>query len=173
EVRPVPGLIAGASGASGPFVTQTVARAVNGDNETSDLTQTAWGADVEYSRGYYLVRWETIVSAWRLPTAHPPAPLLPITTALSSVSHSIEGKYKLRPGLYAAARYDHLGFGELTSGTLGTLPWDAPVTRAEVGAGYSIQRNLLLKASVQRNTRDGGVLLRKATLSAVQLVFWF
>ena len=31
-----------------------------------------------------------------------------------------------------------------------------PVTRLEVGGGYSIQRNLLLKLSFQHNTRDGG-----------------
>jgi hypothetical protein len=173
ELRPVPGLIAGASAARGPFVTQGVARAATGDPENGDLTQTAWGADVEYSRGYYVVRWEAIASAWRLPIAPTPSQLLPLTGALSSVSHSIEAKYKLRPGLYVAARYDHLGFSEVSSATLGTLPWDAPVARTEIGAGYSIQRNLLLKGSVQRNTRDGGVLLRHSVLAAGQLVFWF
>jgi hypothetical protein len=173
ELRPVPGLIAGVSAARGPFVTQGVARAATGDPETSDLTQTAWGADVEYSRGYYVVRWEAIVSAWQLPIAPTPTPLLALTGPLSSVSHSIEGKYKLRPGLYAAARYDHLGFSQVSSATLGTLPWDAPVARTEIGAGYSIQRNLLLKGSVQRNTRDGGVLIRHSVLAAGQLVFWF
>jgi hypothetical protein len=174
ELRPVPGLIIGTSAAHGPFVSDSVARIVVGDGSSSDLTQTAVGADVEYSRGYYLLRYEAIVSRWRLPTASPPAPLLPIRDPLSSVSHSIEGKYKLIPRLYAAARFDHLGFSELTSGTLGTLPWDAPVARTEVGAGFSIQRNLLLKASMQHNTRDGGVLpTRRANLGAVQLVFWF
>jgi hypothetical protein len=92
---------------------------------------------------------------------------------LSALSTSFEGRYKLRPGLYVAARFDHLGFSEITGATAGTLPWDAPVTRVEVGGGYSIQRNLLLKLSYQRNTRDGGLLLRMANLGAAQLVFWF
>src|SRR5262245_10389192 len=39
ELKPVPGLIPGASAARGPFVTQGVARAATGDGETSDLTQ--------------------------------------------------------------------------------------------------------------------------------------
>ena len=86
---------------------------------------------------------------------------------------SIEGRYKLRPGVYAAARYDRLTFSDVTGVTAGTLPWDAPVTRIEIGGGYAIQRNLMLKLSVQHNTRDGGVLERSATLGAAQLVFWF
>ncbi len=56
---------------------------------------------------------------------------------------------------------------------LGTFPWDAPVTRVEVGGGYSIQRNLLLKGSFQYDRRDGGRLQSRAHLVAAQLVFWF
>ena len=41
------------------------------------------------------------------------------------------------------------------AGPAATLPWDAPVTRFEIGGGYSLQRNLLLKAvvSAQRPRR--------------------
>ena len=167
------GLIVGTSAARGPFVAQSAARAVGEMQTTDRLTQTAWGADAEYSRGYYLVRFETIASAWNLPVPATPAQQLPITDALSALSMSIEGRYKLRPGLYAAGRYDRLTFSSVTGVTAGTLPWDAPVTRIEIGGGYAIQRNLTLKLSVQHNTRDGGVLERTATLGAAQLVFWF
>jgi len=173
ELRPVSGLIVGTSAARGPFVAQSAARAVGETQTTTGLTQTAWGADAEYSRGYYLLRFETIVSAWNLPVAATPAQQLPLTGAVSALSLSVEGRYKLRPGLYAAARGDRLTFGDVTGATAGTLPWDAPVTRVEVGGGYAIQRNLTLKLSVQHNTRDGGVLAKTATLAAGQLVFWF
>jgi hypothetical protein len=173
ELRPVAGLIVGTSAANGPFVDEGVARLVVADGAANRLTQTAWGADLEYSRGYYLLRYEAIVSQWQLPATAPPPPLLPIRDPLSAISHSIEGKYKLTPRIYVAGRYDHIGFSDLASGTLGTLPWDAPVAREEVGGGFSIQRNLLLKGSVQHNTRDGGVLIRRANLGAAQLVFWF
>jgi hypothetical protein len=53
------------------------------------------------------------------------------------------------------------------------VPWDAPVTRAEIGAGYSVQRNLLLKLSYQHNRRDGGRLAPVAHLTAAQIVYWF
>jgi hypothetical protein len=168
ELRPIAGLIAGTSLARGPFVSSAASRAAAGEGHEREFTQTAWGADVEYSRHYYLVRLETVVSAWRLPIVRAPDLTLP----LRAVSTSVEGRYKIVPGLYAAARVDHLGFSDVV-GTQATLPWDAPVTRVEVGAGYSIQRNLLVKLSYQRNTRDGGPLDREGRFRAAQLVFWF
>ena len=89
-------------------MSDSAARAANQDNASHD-TQTAWGADVEYSRGYYLVRGEVIVSDWRLPRSCTPLLILP----LRATSVSVEGRYKILPGLYAAARIDHLGFSDV------------------------------------------------------------
>ena len=171
ELRPVSGLVAGASLSRGPFIGRDAARAATGnlaDGHDKDFTQTAWGGDLEYSRDHYLIRFETVASDWHLPVVGTPA----LPQPLGALSTSIEGRYKLRPGLYAAARFDHLGFSEVV-GTRETLPWDAPVTRIEVGGGYSLQRNLLLKLSYQHDRRDGGVLVGVAHLGAAQLVFWF
>jgi hypothetical protein len=166
-LHPVVGLIIGASASRGPFMNQTVAgnALVAGADRTS--TQTAWGSDVEYSRGYYLVRAETLWSQWTLPTAQASG----INVPLRALGTSIEGRYKIRPGLYAAARLDHLGFSEI-AGSFGRDTWDAPVSRVEIGGGYSLQRNLLLKFSYQYNARDGGPV-RSLGLVATQLQFWF
>ena len=172
ELRPAAGLILGTSLARGPFVGHDAAQAAVGDGHDAEFTQTAWGGDAEYSRDHYLVRVETIVSRWRLPIAVARPPRFALQTPLDAVSLSLEGRYKLRPDLYVAVRYDRLGFSDQTTAAA-TLPWDAPVTRIEVGAGYSIQRNLLLKGSFQHNNRDGGRLQPIADLSAAQLVFWF
>jgi hypothetical protein len=172
EVRPVPGLILGTSLARGPFISQSAVHAVLGETSSATFMQTAWGADAEYSRDHYLARIETIVSNWQMPIAATPAQQLALQTPLGALAVSVEGRYKIRPGLYAAARYDDLGFSDLTSAAA-TLPWDAPVRRIELGAGYSIQRNLVLKGSYQHDTRDGGVLLKVAHMVAAQLVFWF
>ncbi|HYM23748.1 MAG TPA: hypothetical protein VEU08_11075, partial [Vicinamibacterales bacterium] len=169
ELHPLPGLIVGTSLARGPFVSSNAVRAaVAKGARDGDFTQTAWGTDVEYSSGYFLGRFESIWSRWRIPVIDPVAADLP----LDAVSTSFEGRYKLMPGLYVATRIDRLVFSDVV-GTTQTLPWDAPAGRVEVGAGYSIQRNLLLKASVQRNSRNGGPLKQAETLGAVQLVFWF
>ena len=52
------------------------------------------------------LRFEAIVSDWRLPLVRTPA----IDMPLRAVSTSVEGRYKIRPGLYVAARSDHLTF---------------------------------------------------------------
>jgi hypothetical protein len=142
-------------------------RAVLPDGSAEDFKQTAWGGDVEYSWDYYLVRAETIVSRWTLPLVRGTDSTLP----LSAISTSVEGRYKIRPGLYVAGRFDHLGFSEVTS-TTSRQTWDAPVTRWVVGGGYSLQRNLMIKAEFQHNDREGG-RVTSLPLGAAQVVFWF
>jgi hypothetical protein len=166
-VHPTPGLIVGASAARGPFLSDSAARAAVGDGHDGEFTQTAFGGDIEYSRQYYLVRFETILSEWKLPAVQAPF----IDVPLRALATYVEGRYKIRPGLYAAARLDHLGFNEIT-GSVTRETWDAPVTRVEVGGGYSLQRNLLFKLSYQHNTRDSS-RVPMLNLAAAQIVFWF
>jgi hypothetical protein len=166
-LHPLPGLILGGSVARGAFLTSGAARAALVDQRSSDFTQAAWGADIEYSRDHYLVRMETVVSTWTIPIVTAAV----VDTPLESAATFVEGRYKIRPGLYAAARVDHLGFSEVT-GSQGRETWEAPVTRLEVGGGYSIQRNLILKLSFQHNVRDGGRVTH-LNLGAAQVVFWF
>ena len=166
-VRPLPGLIVGASGAVAPFVSRAAAESAGAGHSISSLTQSALGFDAEYSRGYYLIRMETIMSDWRIPLVRTPTIDLP----LGAHTFLVEGRYKIRPGLYAAARYDHIGFSEIT-GTARTAAWEAPVDRVELGGGYSILRNLMVKGSYQRDTRPAG-RTQKLNAIASQVVFWF
>jgi hypothetical protein len=166
-LHPIAGLIIGASTAHGAFVNQHAVRAALPDGRGSDFTQTAWGADLEYSRDYYLVRFESVVSRWTLPIVQPSPTEVPLT----AIGTSIEGRYKIRPGLYAAARVDHLGFSEV-KGPTGPETWDAAVNRLEVGGGYSLRRNLLLKVEFQHNRRDGG-RVPDLNLGALQILYWF
>jgi hypothetical protein len=165
-IHPTPGLILGLSGSEAPYVTRDAARSAGVENISGNFTQAAWGADVEYSRDYYLVRFETVVSDWRLPILGTPVIELPLRATASF----LEGRYKIRPGLYVAARLDHLGFSEITGSSQRT-GWDAPVSRTEIGGGYSLQRNLLLKLSVQHNARPAGRTMN-LNLVAAQVVFW-
>ena len=165
--HPVAGLIVGASAAQGPFVTSAAAATVPGGVDANALVQQAFGADIEYSRDYYLVRSEFIYSGWRLPRISAPY----ISGTLGSLGMYVEGRYKIRPGLYVASRFDHLGFTDIT-GSSGTTSWEAPVSRVEVGGGYSIQRNLIAKISFQYNSRPAGLEHTK-NLVAAQLLFWF
>jgi hypothetical protein len=169
EWRPAAALTLGGSTARGAFAAESAVTAATGSSHNAAaFTQTAWGADAEFSRDYYLVRAEAIVSAWRIPLLRQPA----FSDPLRAYSISVEGRYKIQPGLYAAARFDRLTFSDVT-GTIGTRSWDAAVRRLELGAGYSIQRNLIVKGSYQHNHRDGGRLRTAADQVAAQVVFWF
>lgn len=167
SLQPLPGLVFGISGARGPYASREAAASAGLARSDRSITQSAWEADVEYSRGHYLLRAEAVFSAFRLPLVDAPA----IVKPLRAIAVSAEGRYRLRPGLYAAARWDHLGFNVI-SGSARRQTWEAPVTRVEAGIGYSVQRNVLLKTVVQYNDRDGG-FVPTVTIGAAQLVYWF
>ena len=163
-VRPVVGMVLGLSGSRGVFL----ARSVTAEYGTSpDGVQSAIGFDAEFSRGHWLVRTEGVVSRWTLPPIAAPF----ITSPLGAFSVSVEGRYRLRPGLDVAARVDHLGFSEI-SGTSAAMTWDAPVHRLEVGIAYSPLRRLTAKVAWQENWRDTSFTPREGLL-AVQMIAWF
>lgn len=164
--KPMASTVLGFSAARGAYISRTIDRALPG-LDVEDLSQRALGADAEYSIGRMLVRGEVIWSRWSLPAVSAPI----IADPLDATSMLVEGRYRLWPGIYAAARGERLDFSRIR-GSARTLAWEAPVRRWEVGMGWSIVRNLTLKGSWQRNDRDGG-RVRHESLGAVQLLYWF
>jgi hypothetical protein len=159
-VTPAVGLIIGASAARGAWLSRSVAA-------DSKPLQRAFGADAEYSRDHWIVRGELVWTRWEVPVVLRPS----AARALDASGSWIEGRYRATPRIFFAARADRLGFSKL-SGTTLRLPWDAPVQRVEWGTGYYVQRNLVLRATVQHNWRDGGRVTRRTYLSG-QLAYWF
>jgi hypothetical protein len=153
-------LVIAASASRGAWL----ARAVAPDSKP---VQRALGADIEYSRDHWIVRSEIVWSRWSFPSALPPSNV----RALDGVGSWVEGRYRATPRIFVAARADRLGFSEI-AGTILTLPWDAPMQRLEVGIGYYVQRNLVLRATVQQNWRDAG-RVRKRTYLSGELAYWF
>lgn len=167
---PIVGLVLGASAARGAFLKRALADAYGG-SAGDNFPQDAIGADAEYSRGYWLIRGEAIWNRWHLPVIAAPQ----ITDPLTVRSAFVETRYRFTPRYFAAARVDALRFSKVTGVRFYNgqpTPWDAPVTRVEVGGGVYLQRNLTLRGVVQRNWRDAGRVLDKTFLSA-QVSFWF
>jgi hypothetical protein len=167
EYRPTPGLVIGASGAHGGFIDAGLTPIVDTAAANRDPRESAAGADVEYSWGYWLVRAETILG-WRTYPAFQ-APFL--NEPLRTVAFETEIRYKIRPGFYAAARFGHLAFSSI-QGSTATTSWDANTSRVETGLGYSFTRNVLVKTVYQYNRRDS-VRHPSLHLGAVQLVVTF
>jgi predicted porin len=159
-VTPAVGLIIGASAGRGAWLARTVA-------PDSSPTQQSFGADVEYSRDHWIIRSEAVWSRWAFPAALAPSN----TRALDALGSWVEGRYRVTPRIFLAARADHLGFSDLR-GSILVLPWDSPVKRIESGFGYYLQRNLVFRATAQQNWRDAGRVKHRTYISG-QLAYWF
>jgi hypothetical protein len=169
-VRPITGLVLGASGARGAWLSRNIT--------TDSLDQTAAGFDAEYSRGHWIVRGEAILSRWELPYS--------ATTSngrdVRAWATWIEGRYRFTPRVFVAARADHLGFSTIRAASMGmgmqmdgamtTLQWDAPVDRLETVFGYFLQRNVVARLGLQANWRDDGYTKNRVFPSA-QIAWWF
>jgi hypothetical protein len=172
--QPKPPVNVGVSFSRGAFLADGVTNALPPTTEHRDYVQTAAGIDAEVSAGYWVVRGEAIFSQWRLPELGVPV----IARPLGSTALTVEGRYRLTPAFHVAARTDRLLFSEITGQSLGQTPtpWDAPISRVEIAAGYSITRNWLGKVAWQYNWRDGvpGPRPRpREAFLAVQVSAWF
>ena len=169
-VQPVAGLVARRLGRARPVPQRRRRRSAPGDAPgRRSFTQTAWGADVEYSRAL-LPRARR---SDRQPLATVRAVSAPAIDGRSArVATSVEGRYKLAPGLYAAARVDHLGFSDRHG-------HDGDASLGRAGDAGRDRRRLFdpaqpaAEARRSAQPRDGGRAAAARTLGAAQLVFWF
>lgn len=169
-VKPVTGLVLGVSGARGEWLSSDVVRLLPADVGARRLQQVAYGVDGEYSRGHWIVQTEIVASRWTLPLTQP----VHLRQDITAIGAWVEGRWRLTPRVFAAARADRLTFSKI-SGTLfsGRLTaWDAPVDRLELAAGYYLQRNLVARASVQHNRRENAGVRHRTFVSA-QISYWF
>lgn len=162
-----PGLRIGGSAARGPWLDGALDAQLPEGLRARDFVQAAMAADVEASHGAWLARAEVLRSAWGLPVPGAPAIAEPV------VAHAltVEGRYRLRPGVSIAVRADGLWFSEL-EGSAGAQTWEADQRRVEAALSVAVTRNLLAKGAWQRNQRQGG-RVRHDSLFAAQLVYWF
>jgi hypothetical protein len=165
SVTPTTGLVLGASVSRGHYLYSS-----NVDYGGAD-TQSAVGFDAEYSMGHWILRAEGLVTRWRLPSYATPAYAYPASGPISAFGIDAEARYRIRPGFYAAARAGRLDFSDVAI-AYRTAPWEAPVRRVETGVGYSVTRNMTVKAAYQWNWRDS-VDHRTGQLALIQLHIGF
>jgi hypothetical protein len=168
ETRRVTGLILGASAAYGLYLDRDLDSVLPLAVANQEPRETAFGLDAEYSRDYWLVRAEAVHSRRTVPALREPL----LADVMSVTGLDFEGRYRLAPGLYVAARIGSLLFGPAGQDA-GGESWDADAFRIEVGPGWSVTRGLLLKATYQYNRRDVTGSLRSAHRVAAEAMAWF
>lgn len=172
--RPAVGLVLGTSVARGAFLSRELADYYAASFPDASWTQRAFGVDAEYSRGYWIVRGELVHSRWTLPAPNRPL----IEGPLGATAAYVEGRYRLSPRYFVAARADRLTFSRIRGGAAYNgrlLPWDAPVTRVEAGGGAYLHRYVILRAVIQHDRREEPVRFveTQRTYMSAQLAFWF
>ena len=175
---PVVGLVVGASASDGEFLARQITDTYNALlQQQNHYAQRGLGLDAEYSRGYWIVRGELIDSRWNLPKINNP----PIDRPLHATGGFVEARYRLTPRYFVAGRVDHLTFTRILgerqpSGNPGTwTPWDAPVSRIELGGGVNFTRHIVGRGVVQYNWREAPVQFVGTVrlYASGQLSFWF
>ena len=134
----------GGSFARGPYLSSLVQPALGAGRQVEDFNQRVYGIDVEYVVGHLSVVAEVVSNLWQTPNIKD---LHGNRSDLTNWSGYVEGKYGLRPGLFAAFRYDTLGFGKIDDG-LGAgvrVPWDYGVRSWEMGLGYYLTDQVIAK----------------------------
>jgi hypothetical protein len=164
-VRPGIGLVVGLSFSRGVYLALRDLEAHGVIVPRGQDQQRAIGIDAEYSAGHWIVRAEAVASRWSVP--HTPSTTLDST--LDALALDVEARYRIRPGLYAAVRADRLNFSEIGGEYYNLSAWDAPVRRIEVGGGYSLRHDVVLKVAYQWNHRETSYFPNAALLAA-QLV---
>lgn len=162
----------GTSYARGPYLGEDVKPVIEQQGaELEDFEQEIWGFDLEYSVGRLRVIGEAAANRWQAPTVRDAAGR---REDLKNVGWYLEAKYTVLAGLFVAARYGEVSFGNIDDGT-GTgsrTPWDADVQRLEVGLGYHFNHRFMTKAAWQENRRSAPVSLDEG-FGGLQLIVTF
>jgi len=105
--------------------------------------QEIWGFDASFARGPVQLRGELLLDSWDLPN---------VREYPRDVSFYGEGRVKVTPGLFAAARYSGIRFDRISNGAGGEAEWDYPADRLQLAAGYRLGRTTELRAEYMLNS---------------------
>ncbi len=158
---PFTGLIIGAAYSWGGYLEEYDAPPGTDQINPADYQQKAAEADLEFSRGHLVLDGEAVYSSWQVP-------LYNRDEEFRLFGYYLEGKFTVMPRLYLALRVSGLQFGKAELGHV-LQRWDSNVTEWEGGAGYFLDKDVLLKI-VRRETRTYGGTSPRDNLTVVQLV---
>jgi hypothetical protein len=163
-LHPSAAWVIGASYADGQFVADTVRDGLPA-SQSGGRTRSARSARDAVFVGHMLVRAELVPRDGRC-RARPPPSTIP-----SGPPDLRRGTLQDRAGRDGGPSRRSPGFNNQT-GTYLTLPWDAPVSRVEGGVSWAATRHVILRGSIQYNSRTRGPI-RSKTLPAAQVTLWF
>ncbi|MFC1476900.1 hypothetical protein ACFL6L_00360 [candidate division KSB1 bacterium] len=165
-LRPATGLRVGVSYARAPYLLGDAGGVPQGKS-VEDYTASITGADFEYTRGYLELYSEWIREQFSY--GENSGGYYKKENNLTVNAYFVEGKYKITPRIFAAARYGELLFSEIEDPATGAgTPWDYNISRLEAGVGYKYTRSMVIKGVIQHNKYKNAPL-NPVFIYAVQL----
>ncbi|PYQ15889.1 MAG: hypothetical protein DMF80_07495 [Acidobacteria bacterium] len=150
---PRPGVVLGASYARGPYLDAVLQSGLRPGTDVDDFRQEIWGFDAEYGVRHLVLYAELARNRWQSPNITDGRGRRQDLTVLGGY---VEAKYTLRPGLFAALRYDRIDFGDIDGAGPGArTPWDYDVRTWEYGVGYYLTDRVIAKL-VRQDYRTAG-----------------
>jgi hypothetical protein len=173
RVTPMTGLDMGVSFASAPYLNKSAVQAeLRAAGKSAErYRQSVVSADLAFSRGLTVLYAEALYNRWETPF---------LTERLGLWGGYLEAKYTLTPRVFVAGRWSYLHFSEIADvldidgdGRL-QEPWDNHVSQIELGLGYRLNRNAVIKAAGELNrTREVAGGDPSDDFVAVQAVIFF
>lgn len=144
--RAFPGFGVGLNWARGPYYRAEAEDSLRGADR-SDFDQKLVGVDLEYKVGAWEFFAEVFASEWEAPG---------IEGNLRALAYYVESKFTITPRAHVAARWNQIFFNALDGADGRPTEWDRAAWRAELGAGYLLDSNLLGKLQFEHNEHVGG-----------------
>ncbi len=125
------------SGFAGPYIAEIpLEYAADAPDPVDRYMNYGGGISASYAAGYLQLFAEAFACYWE----HP------FLGDLGAYSGYIDGKYKLAPQWYIAARAETLRFSEVNLGPgIGRIDWDYPLNKFEFGVGHNVNRAVTMK----------------------------
>lgn len=137
--RPFLGLNLGFSYSVGPY------RPALESAPEKQILQTLYDLDFAFERGYWSLFGEMVFNQWDAPAK---------SNSFNVWGAYFEIKYKIRPGYFIAGRVATLVFQPFRFSAETEFRWDDNLSRYELGFGYYLARETLLKLLLQKNVSE-------------------
>lgn len=139
---PVVGTRIGAFATRGTYLGEGIDPFLVPGDRWQDFDQTLYGLDAQFSRGYFEFNGEWTRSGYEVPGVG----------TVRGIAYFVEPKYTFTPRLFAALRYERNDYAFVLplypGGWLGTT---AKFASCEVGVGYRILPDLIVKAAYRQD----------------------
>lgn len=135
----------GISASRGPWLEDGAMGSLPAGVDQNDLIQNTLGLDVRWAHHQLILSGEIVLSEFETPAAGD----------LRTASWFVQARWKVSPGFWLSTRFGQVIANDATGATGSDVSWQPDIWRAEIGSGWRITSNLLLKASYSF-THTGG-----------------